>query len=76
MMPFPPTIDERYRDDPAFRQVVDMLEFVIVDARLTPLEVRQAAMLAAINYEMRRRPAPIFIPIEDMRRWFDPDVKP
>lgn len=49
------SVPERaYRDDVAFRTVVDMLEALIHRAELSPYEVRAAAMLAVIHYEMRR----------------------
>jgi len=44
----------KYRNDKAFQMLVDMLESFIYDNRLTPAEVREASMLACINYEMRQ----------------------
>ena len=49
---WPDTPQYRYQHDPTFRTVVDLLESVIYWAELTPAEVRQAAMLAAIHYEL------------------------
>ena len=43
----------RYRTDPAFHQIVDVLTKAIEEMHLTPGEVREAAMLAAIHFEMR-----------------------
>ena len=54
-MPLPETLPETaYRTDTNFRTMVDMLEACIHRADLTPHEVRAAAMLAMIHYEMRR----------------------
>ena len=53
MMP-PSTPERAYRDEPTFRTVVDMLEAMIHRAELSPHDVRAAAMLAVIHYEMRR----------------------
>jgi argininosuccinate lyase len=47
----PPEV--RYREDANFHHVVDMLESMIHQAGLTPSEVRDASMLAAIHYELR-----------------------
>lgn len=60
-MPFPLTPDERYLRDPMFRQLVDVLEHHIETANYTPTELREAAVLAAIHYEMRRPPRPFYI---------------
>jgi len=48
------TPDARYRGDPKFRQLVDMMEAHMHSADFTPTEMREAAILAAINYESRR----------------------
>ena len=44
---------EKYMNDPEYHQLVDMLESFIDRARFTPSELREAAVLASINYEMR-----------------------
>jgi hypothetical protein len=48
-----PSPHDRYRTDPAFRNLVDMLYLQIHEAKYTPTEVREAAMLAQILYEER-----------------------
>ncbi len=48
------TPDARYREDVKFRQLVDMMEAHLHSADFTPSEMREAAILAAINYERRR----------------------
>lgn len=48
-----PTVEERYHRDPMFRVLVDTLYMQIVQARYTPTEIREAAMLAQIHYEQR-----------------------
>lgn len=44
---------EKYMNDPEYHQLVRMLEEFIERARFTPSELREAAVLASINYEMR-----------------------
>lgn len=53
-MPRPSYPEERYQRDPHYRCLVDVLEQAIHAAQYTPTEIREAAMLAAIRYEMRR----------------------
>jgi hypothetical protein len=43
---------ERYEYDAQFRQLVDTLTSFIVNCQFSPSELREAAMLAAIRYEM------------------------
>jgi len=44
---------EKYMNDPEYHQLVRMLENFIERAQFTPSELREAAILASINYEMR-----------------------
>lgn len=44
---------EKYLNDPQYHSLVQMLEGFIEEARFTPSEIREAAILACINYEMR-----------------------
>lgn len=50
------TPEDRYRHDPTFHSLVDILEAHLHAAEMTPTEIREAAMLAAIHHEMRRSP--------------------
>ena len=43
---------DKYMNDPEYHQLVTMLENFIERAQFTPSELRAAAMLASINYEM------------------------
>lgn len=52
-------VRDRYLHDPAFHHVVDSLRAVILDMRMTPSEVREAAMLACQMIEERRPIGPI-----------------
>ena len=61
---YPDTVERRYRDDPNFKALVDMLEAFIHKAQFSPSELREGAMLAAIHYEYRRAPRDIIIPRE------------
>jgi hypothetical protein len=53
------TPQERYESDPVFHALVDSIHRQIERAELTPSEVREAAVLACIHYEQRRRPRAI-----------------
>lgn len=46
------TPEERYMCDASFRQLVDTMEAMVRHARFTPSEMREAAMLASIHYEL------------------------
>ncbi len=46
------TIDERFRNDPEFCALVKNFEALISSAKFTPSEIREAALLAQIRYEM------------------------
>lgn len=43
--------DERYRNDAEFKAIVDLLMSVILKLDMTPDEVREAAMYAALRAE-------------------------
>lgn len=45
---------EKYLNDSHYKKLVDLLESYIHQAEFTPSEVREAAMFACINYELRR----------------------
>lgn len=47
------TPKEKYMNDPEYHQIVQMLENFIERAQFTPSELREAVVLACINYEMR-----------------------
>jgi len=54
--------EERYARDPEFNRLVDTLEMQIHQAQFTGTELREAAVLAAIKYEMKTvRPQRFFI---------------
>ncbi len=44
---------EKYMNDPEYHELVNVLENFIERAQFTPSELREAAVLASINYEMR-----------------------
>lgn len=45
---------EKYMNDPHYHRLVDTLEHFINQAQFTPSELREAAILACINYETKR----------------------
>lgn len=45
---------DRYLTDPMYKSLVDMLESYIHRAEFTPSELREAAILASINYESKQ----------------------
>ena len=47
------TPKEKYMNDPEYHHLVNTLEGLIEGARFTPSELREACILASINYEMR-----------------------
>ena len=47
------TPKEKYMNDPEYNHLVSFLEGMIESARFTPSELREACILASINYEMR-----------------------
>jgi len=62
------TAEEKYMNDPEFNMLVNQLEASIERAQFTPSELREAAVYAAIRYEMRR---PLRSYIHPSRRWKD-----
>jgi hypothetical protein len=55
------SIEYRYMHDPLIKALVDSLEHHIHALQLTPSEIRECAMLAAIRYEQRRPPQGIMV---------------
>jgi hypothetical protein len=47
------TPKEKYMNDPHYHHLVCVLESLIEKAEFTPSELREACVLACINYEMR-----------------------
>lgn len=63
---------EKYMNDPEYHALVRMLEGMIEQARFTPSELREACVLASINYEMRHvRSAHIDPRLDDALRTLD-----
>jgi hypothetical protein len=63
---------EKYMNDPEYNHLVQTLEQMIEQARFTPSELREAVVLACINYEMRHvRDMSIDPYVEDALRTLD-----
>ena len=52
---------DRYETDIQFHQLVDTLMVMIEKCQLSPSEIRQAAMFAAIKFEMTHGPKSVFL---------------
>jgi len=58
--------EQRYQMDPWFHKLVDMLAHFIIEAKFTPSELREAAILAATRYELSTTRGPMIKPsVED-----------
>ena len=44
---------ERYENDPQYKQLCDLIENFLTQARFTPSEVRECAVMACMHFEMR-----------------------
>lgn len=60
------SVAQRYYQDATFHALVDAIEAVIHEAKYTPTEVREAAVLACIHYEETRLSHPFIIPVRDL----------
>ena len=50
-----------YENDPMFNALVKMLMAQIIELKLTPVEIRQAALFACIKVQQRKQPETITI---------------
>lgn len=53
-------IDERYHNDPVFHRLVDTLGYLLEQGNTTPTELREALMLAQLQFERRRPRVMVF----------------
>ena len=59
------TPEEKYLNDPYYRNLVSLIENCLNNYEFTPSEVREAAVFACTRFEMRRvNPGPFRIPTE------------
>ncbi len=59
------TAEQNYLMNPEYKMLVDFMEKAITDHQYSPAEMREAAMLACVRYEMKR-PARHFANLEDV----------
>jgi hypothetical protein len=64
------TVEERYLNDSEFHNLVDLLETMIRRYQFTPSEIREAAMFAAIRYEIYHAQKPLYykIPMNEVQK--------
>lgn len=73
---------ERYAQDPNYKQLTDALEALIRDARMTPSEIRECALLACIHHELHfgmtfhTVPLPIKEAMEALAKWRKDESNP
>lgn len=58
---------DRYRNDPTFARLVDMMRHALRECSVTPSECREALMLAVYCEEMEN-PMPIVVRLADLER--------
>lgn len=49
----PQSPKQRYENDASYKQLCDLIENFLIQARFTPSEVRECAVMACIHFEMR-----------------------
>lgn len=54
------SVDDRYHNDPVFAELVNMIYHACKSGKFTPTEVREAATLAQLKYELNN-PRPIML---------------
>lgn len=64
------TPKEKYYSDPHYHQLVDVMVGMITQAKYTPSEMREAAILASIIYEERLGPRTVVLP-KEVVKWLD-----
>jgi DNA-binding CsgD family transcriptional regulator len=63
---------ERYQTDPQFHALVEYILHFLYEARFSPTELREAAMLAAIIYDQQNPAPPMLMKQEeDILRWLN-----
>ena len=65
---FRTAVDVRYRNDPTFHALVDLLRAHLENSSYTPMELREACHLAACMYEMEHI-KPLLIDPQNPFRW-------
>jgi len=70
------SVERRYREDPVYNKFVDMMVMMLEQLRLSPSEMREAAVLACIIFEQRHPRTNFIMPMnhDEVERFLNSHV--